>query len=81
MMTSMSMIFLSKILYYCGDLVSRLLYFNCLSWLYPFYNKIMLLSSKLDKEGEVWKYHAPKLSDEQIKELIKEVKKGKLHER
>lgn len=72
---------LSKFLYYCGDLVSRFLYFNCFSWLYPFYNKIMLLSCKLDKEGKVWQYNAQKFSDKQMKNFFKEVKKRKLHER
>lgn len=71
---------LSKVLYYTGDCVSKFLYFNCLSWLYPIYNKIMLLSCKLDKEGEVWKYNTPNLSDEQIDELVKIVKKRKLHD-
>ena len=45
---------LSKILYYCGDFVSIFLRFNFLSWLYPLYSKIMILSSNLDKEGKVW---------------------------
>jgi hypothetical protein len=71
---------LSKLLYYCGDLVSKFLYFNCLSWLYPFYNKIMLLSCKLDKEGKVWQYNTQKFSDKQMKNFFKEVKKRKLHE-
>lgn len=44
----------SKILYYVGDLVSKFLYFDFFSWLYPFYRKIMILSSELDKEGKVW---------------------------
>lgn len=44
----------SKIIYYCGDLVSRFLYFDCFGWLYPLYNKIMISSSKLDKEGKIW---------------------------
>jgi hypothetical protein len=46
---------LSNILYYCGDLVSKLLCFNSFGWLYPLYRKIMILSSKLDKNGKVWK--------------------------
>ena len=55
---------LSKILYYIGDLVSKFLYFDCFSWLYPLYRKIMILSSELDKDGKIWKI----------------VKKRKLHE-
>ena len=47
-------ILLSKILYYVGDLVSKFLYFDFFSWLYPLYRKIMILSSELDKEGKVW---------------------------
>ena len=46
---------LSKILYYIGDLVSKFLYFDSFSWLYPLYRKIMNLSSNLDKDGKVWK--------------------------
>ena len=46
---------LSKILYYVGDLVSKFLYFDCFSWLYPLYRKIMTLSCDLDKDGKVWK--------------------------
>ena len=48
-------IILSKVLYYVGDLVSRLLRFNCFSWLYPLYRKIMLLSCDLDRDNKVWK--------------------------
>ena len=68
---------LSKILYYVGDLVSRLLHFNCFSWLYPLYSKIMLLSLSLDKNGKVWMRSSiyPKLSDKQMDELMSEVKK------
>ena len=56
---------LSKILYYIGDLVSKFLYFDYFSWLYPLYRKIMILSSDLDKDGKIWKI----------------AKKRKLHER
>ena len=55
---------LSKILYYIGDLISKFLYYDCFSWLYPLYSKIMILSSDLDKDGKTWKI----------------VKKRKLHE-
>jgi hypothetical protein len=44
----------SKMLYHVGDLVSWFLRFTCFSWLYPLYRKIMILSSELDKDGEVW---------------------------
>lgn len=55
---------LSKILYYFGDLISKLFYYDCFGWLYPLYSKIMILSSDLDKDGKIWKI----------------VKKRKLHE-
>ena len=71
-------IILSKVLYYVGDLVSRLLHFDCFSWLYPLYSKIMLLSCDLDKDGKVWTSVCPKLSDKQMDELMSEVKKQKL---
>lgn len=49
----------SKILYYIGDFISKLMYwraFRLLSGvLYPIYNKVMILSSDLDKEGKIWK--------------------------
>jgi len=46
---------LSRILYYVGDMVSWFLYFNCFSWLYGVYRKIMIWSSELDKDGKIWK--------------------------
>lgn len=74
---------LSKIFYNIGSAISKLLYFNCLSWLYPIYNKLMLKSARLDREGYVWRYTnqiAPKLSEKQIKTLLKDLKKRKLHD-
>ena len=45
----------SKILYYCGDLLSNFLYFEWMgAVLYPIYKKLMLWSSELDKEGKIW---------------------------
>ena len=58
--------FLSKLLYYIGDLVSKLLYWDCLGWLYPLYNKLMIASSKLDKSGKVWN-HINKTEKPEIK--------------
>ena len=69
-------VFLSKLLYYIGDLISKFLFFDCLSFLYRPYNKIMLLSVRLDKDAKVWE-RPPKLSDKQMDELIEEVKKQK----
>ena len=68
-------ILLSKIFYYIGDMISQLLYFDCLSWLYPLYNKIMLMSCKLDKDKKVWK--APSLAEDQINELLEIVRANK----
>lgn len=73
---------LSKFFYHIGNAISKLLYFNCFSWLYPIYNKLMLKSARLDREGYVWRYTnqiAPKLSEKQKKILLKELKKRKLH--
>jgi len=45
----------SKILYYCGDLLSNFLYFEWIGAIsYPIYKKLMLWSSELDKEGKIW---------------------------
>jgi len=46
---------LSKVFYYMGDFVSKFLYWECFGWLYPFYNKLMIISVKLDKGRKVWK--------------------------
>jgi hypothetical protein len=53
-------IILSKILYYLGDFISKLLYYTPISKLfarilYPMYNKLMIWSSELDKDGAIWK--------------------------
>jgi len=48
---------LSFFLYFIGNLISKLLYFNCFSFLYAIYNKIMLLSCELDTKGKIWKYN------------------------
>lgn len=45
----------SKILFYLGDKLSNLLYFEWMSVvLYPIYKKLMIWSSELDKEGKIW---------------------------
>ena len=46
---------LSRILYYLGHGISIFLYCDLLSFLYPLYKKVMILSSDLDKDGKVWK--------------------------
>lgn len=53
-------LFLSKILYYLGDFISKLLYYAPISKLfarilYPMYNKLMIWSSELDKDCAIWK--------------------------
>lgn len=45
----------SKILFYLGDKLSNLLYFEWMGVvLYPIYKKLMIWSSELDKEGKIW---------------------------
>lgn len=50
---------LSKILYYVGDLISKLFYYNFFCRrarvLYPIYSKLMILSMDLDKDRKIWK--------------------------
>jgi hypothetical protein len=49
---------LSYILYIIGDIISRT--FICYSIGFKIYNKIMLWSVDLDKEGKIWKHVEPK---------------------
>ena len=47
---------LSKILFYIGDTISNLLYFEWMGIvLYPVYKKLMLWSVQLDKKNVLWK--------------------------
>lgn len=51
---------LSKVLYYLGDLISKLFYYvpisKCFSWLlYPIYSRLMIWSMDLDPFGKIWK--------------------------
>lgn len=47
---------LSRILFYIGDTISNLLYFEWMGIvLYPVYKKLMICSSELDKDGVIWK--------------------------
>lgn len=51
---------LSKTLYYLGDFISKLLCYAPICKLfarilYPMYNKLMIWSSDLDKDGIIWK--------------------------
>ena len=45
---------LSWILYGIGHFISFLMRWDWLSFLYPMYRKVMILSSDLDPEGKVW---------------------------
>lgn len=47
---------LSLVLYYIGDITSRttMMWFDGLG--FGFYQKVMLLSVDLDKEGKIWKH-------------------------
>ncbi len=46
----------SRILFYIGDTISNLLYFERMGViLYPVYKKLMIWSSELDKDGVIWK--------------------------
>lgn len=48
-------LFLSRVLFYIGDAISNLLYFEWMGIvLYPVYKKLMIWSSKLDKDGKIW---------------------------
>ena len=46
---------LAYIMYVIGDVISWLLNWNCCSWLYPTYNKLMILSCDLDIHNKLWK--------------------------
>lgn len=46
---------LAWILYFLGDLISKLLVWDFFSFLYPVYNRLMLWSSDLDIEQKIWK--------------------------
>lgn len=42
-------------LYFLGDLVSKIMNTDLTAWLYPVYNKLMIWSSELDDDGVIWK--------------------------
>lgn len=46
---------LAYILYYVGDVISRFLYYNMFSFMYPLYNWLMLKSVALDTHEKIWK--------------------------
>lgn len=48
--------FLSLLLYYIGDIISitTMVWFNGLG--FKLYQRVMLLSVDLDKEGKIWKH-------------------------
>lgn len=45
----------SYILYTIGDMLSKLLYYERMSWLYPVYSWLMIKSSNLDSQNKIWK--------------------------
>jgi hypothetical protein len=53
MITAVKTMF-SWILYMVGDIISKLLQYNCLSFLYPVYNRVMVISSELDTTNKIW---------------------------
>lgn len=60
---------LSWILYDIGHFISFLMRWDWLSFLYPMYRKVMILSSDLDPEGKVWK---PNNKDKDVKPFKRE---------
>lgn len=47
---------LAHILYYLGDKISYLIDYEWVSsFVYPVYSKLMVWSSELDVNGEIWK--------------------------
>ena len=45
---------IAVVLYYVGDVISRIMQIKYCGWLYPIYNKIMLKSCQLDVKGTLW---------------------------
>jgi hypothetical protein len=45
----------STVLYHIGDWISWPMSRFDWAWLYPVYNRIMILSSELDVEKKIWK--------------------------
>ena len=45
----------ARILYHIGDWISRPMLDYDWHWLYPVYNRIMILSSDLDVNNKIWK--------------------------
>ena len=58
---------LSYILYFIGDIISRIFMFYGNGYGFKIYNKIMLWSVDLDKEGKIWKYTKPKRKKKNVK--------------
>ena len=46
---------MAYVFYFLGDFVSKLMYWDLLSFLHPVYNKLMLWSCDLDEDGMIWK--------------------------
>jgi len=48
-------IILIHLFFWLGHFVSKLLRLGAFSFLYPIYNKLMIISSDLDDSGKIWK--------------------------
>ena len=46
---------LAYVLYFLGDVISKMMNTNFTYWLYPVYNKLMIWSMALDTKGHLWK--------------------------
>jgi len=58
---------LSYLLYIIGDIISRTTMFWGDGYGFKVYNKVMLWSVDLDKEGKIWKYVKPKRKKKNVK--------------
>jgi hypothetical protein len=58
---------LSYILYIIGDIISRTTMFWGDGYGFKIYNKVMLWSVNLDKEGKIWKRVKPKRKKKNVK--------------
>jgi len=48
--------FLSMVLYYVGDYIGEVSFNHDIEheWMYKLYNKLMIISSELDTQDEIW---------------------------
>jgi hypothetical protein len=62
---------LSYFLYIIGDIISRTSMLFGDGYGFKIYNKVMLWSVDLDKEGKIWKYVKPKRKNKNVKKNSK----------